>query len=261
MTVRQWAAGAMAAGLMVSLAACSDGATSASNTDTALPPTKVAALSQAGFGEAVTAAQQQAKSVHIESTIQAAGQTVTMSGDVTGLSDVKTLAMSMAVDVMDKDIDLRLVDQMLYVKGLGVGTDKPWVKLDLTDANNPLSSFLDSAGPQSFLSYLKAVSKIRDEGTEVVDGVETRHYTVTINTAKALAASPAMKGHGAVSKLGLPAKLKADVWLNADNLPVKMAVKLGDVASFEAHFTDYGKRVVVKAPPARSVGTFGSIPG
>jgi hypothetical protein len=260
MTVRQWAVGAMAAGLMVSLGACSDDAKSASTSDAALAPTKVAALSQAGFGEAVIEAQEQAKSVHIESTIKAAGQTVTMSGDVTGLSDVKTLAMSMAVDAMNKNIEVRLVDQVLYVRGLGVDADKPWVKLDLTESN-PMSSFLDSAGPQSFLSYLKAVSKIRDEGTEVVDGVETRHYTVTINTAKALAANPAMKGHGAISKLGLPAKLKADAWLNADNLPVKMAVKLGDVASFEAHFSDYGKRVVVKAPPARSVGTFGSIPG
>jgi hypothetical protein len=85
--------------------------------------------------------------------------------------------------------------------------------------------------------------------------VRAHHYTVTINTARALAANPAFKGQD-LSKLGMPKTLHTDVWLDSDNRPVKMTVVIGTLLSLEVHVSKYGEPVAVHAPPAGQVGTF-----
>jgi hypothetical protein len=256
MTMQRFAAAVGAAALAVTMSACGADNTA---TDTAASGRDVAAaLTPANFTQSVTAAQKAVKSAHMDATVTFGGQQGSISGDFSGSPDEpSSMAMDMRLKVAGKDVEIRLVKQVLYVHAPGMPghSSKPWLKLDLSDPSNPLSSILDSANPKSFTSYLQAVKGFKDRGAETVDGVSTRHYTVTIVTAKAMADSPAFKGQD-LSKLGLPKTVTGDVWLNSDNLPVKMVVAIGSLGSFEAHFSKYGEPVSIDAPPANQVGSF-----
>lgn len=249
MRVRRLAAAVAAAGLMVSLSGC--------GSDSAGGGGAAATLTQANFSRTVTAAQQGAKSAHLEATLKAAGQTVSMSGDVSGLGDVASSTMDLKIKAAGKQLEMRVVHKVLYMHGGGlpVSHGKSWLEVDLNDPHNPLSNILDTAGPRSLTTYLQAVKSLRDGGEETVDGVKAHHYTVTIDTMKALAANKALKGLD-LSKLGLPKTLTTDVWLDSANRPVKMTVRIGKLASVEAHLSKYGEPVSVQAPPASQVGTF-----
>jgi hypothetical protein len=249
MRLRRMAAGAIAAGMMVSLSGCGSSTGSSSG--------DAAALTQANFSQTVTSAQQAAKSAHFVASIKAAGHSISMSGDASGFADLASAAMDLKVKASGKSIEMRLVHKVLYLHGAGMPAPagKSWVKVDLNDANNPLSKILDTAGPRSMLTYLRSVTSLDDKGMQSVDGVQAHHYTVTINTAKALAANPAFKGQD-LSKLGMPKTLHTDVWLDSDNRPVKMTVAIGKLLSLEVHVSKYGEPVTVHAPPAAQVGTF-----
>ncbi len=261
--VRRMAAGVLAAGLLVSLSGC--GSDTAATNDNAGGSNAPMTLSKANFSSAMAAAQGDVQSSHFNATIKAMGQSVSMSGDVSGFGDPANISMQMRVDVAGKQVEMRLVRKVIYVRSAGLlGTgSKPWVKVDLGDAANPFSQMLKNANPADFGAYLKAVKSLKDKGLETVDGVSTHHYTLTVDTAKAMAAGHAMQGGGmskmqgqGMSQLGVPAQIAVDAWLNGDNLPVKMTVDLGKTASIEAHFSKYGKPVSVQAPPAKQVGTF-----
>jgi hypothetical protein len=43
------------------------------------------------------------------------------------------------------------------------------------------------------------------------------------------------------------------VYVDDDNLPVEIKVDLAAAGAFEVHFSDYGKDVSIKAPPADQV--------
>jgi hypothetical protein len=254
MRVRGFAAAAMAAGLMVSLAGCGNNAGSSSGSGSG---DAAATLTQANFTKTVTTAQQGAKSAHFDASVKAAGQSVVISGDVAGFADVGSAKMDMNVQAAGKHLEIRLLHKVLYVHGAGMplAHGKSWLKVDLSDPRNPLSKILETAGPQSMAMYLQAVKSLRDRGIETVDGVKAHHYTLTIDTAKALAANPALKGHD-LSKLGMPKTLTTDVWLDADNRPIKLTVVVGKLLTFVAHVSKYGEAFSVHAPPAGQVGTF-----
>jgi len=259
--LRRRAAGAVTAALILAVSACgggSDGSDSAGS-DGGTPvndkTANLAVLTKSDFSDVVTQAQQQAKSGHIEATLDAAGQTGKISADVAGLGDPANLTMAMTVGFGGRSLDLRLVDKVLYLKGVNSNPAKPWVQIDLSDRDNPLTTLFDQANPESFTAYLRSVQDLQDKGVETVDGVQTRHYVITIDTAKAMAASPATKGTD-VSKLGLPAKLSPEVWVDTQNRPVRMLVALGNAGSVDVHFSDFGKKVSVSAPPAAKVSEF-----
>jgi hypothetical protein len=247
MRLRRMAAAAIAAGMMVSLSGCG-GAGSGSG---------AATLTQANFSRTVSSAQQAAKSAHFVASIKAAGHSISMSGDVSGFGGLASAVMDLNVKAAGKSLEMRLVHTVLYLHGGGipVPSGKSWVKVDLNDPGNPLSKILDTAGPRSMMTYLQAVKGLRDRGMETVDGVRAHHYTVTIDTAKALAANPAFKGQD-LSKLGMPKTLSTDVWLDSDNRPVKMAVVIGKLLTLQILVSKYGEPVAVHAPPAGQVGTF-----
>jgi hypothetical protein len=253
--VRRLSAMLLAVGLMFGLVACNDnGGSSATGLADQQGP---AALTKDNLASSIVAAQAKAGTAHIEATITAAGQPGSISADVKGLGDLNTVAMDMSAKLAGTSMRLLVVDNVLYVKSAALNSDpsKPWLKVSLGDTSNPLSKIFDSANPANFTAYLRGITKFRDEGLQTVDGVQTRHYSVTVDTAKMLAGNPVLKGQD-MSSLGLPGQLTSDVYVNSDNLPVKMSVTMGSAASLEAHFSKYGEPVDIQAPPADQVSKF-----
>lgn len=247
---------------MMSLTACGadtsePAATPASVVDDQSSSQDGATLTKANFTQQLTAAQQQVGSAHVEATLDFSGQQGTVSGDFAGFGGLGDLMMDTTVDVAGQHLSLLVVDSTVYLRGAGLSSDpsKPWVRVDLDDPKNPLSSLLDSADPANFSAYLEGVQDLESRGAETVDGVQTQHYTATIDTDTMLKANSMFGGQDAAS-LHMPAQITTDVWVDDKNLPVEVAVSLGDAGSLEAHFSQYGEPVSVQAPPAGQVTEF-----
>lgn len=260
--VRRFGMSMLAAGFALVLAGCSDSEevvtgdqTSAEQTTTAAPSPPV--LTKENFATKLAAAQAEAGSAHFEATIEVSGQTGDMSGDVDNLGDVENMAMDMAMDIGGQQLEIVLVDKALYIKGAAMSAEpgKPWIKVDISDPNNPVSQLFQATNPSNFTAYLEGVTSFEDNGPESVNGVETRHYTVTVDTAKMLKANPAFKGQD-VSSLGLPAEVTSEVYVDSNNLPIKMSVGMGSAGTFEASFSKYGEPADIEAPPANQVSEF-----
>lgn len=214
-------------------------------------------LSEKNFASELTAAQADVGSAHIEATIGASGQTGKMVADVDGLGNADNLAMDLALDIAGQELKMVLVDKALYIQGANISSDpaKPWVKIDISEPNNPLAQLFDATNPANFTAFLEGVTRFEDKGIETVDGVEARHYSVTVDTAKMLAANPAFEGQN-VEGLGLPDEVTSEVYVDSDNLPVLISLTMGSAGSFEAHFSKYGEPVDIQAPPANKVSEF-----
>jgi len=94
-----------------------------------------------------------------------------------------------------------------------------------------------------------------DTGTVEFTVQGRRDYTVTVDTAEMLESNPVFRGQDAAT-LGLPAELTSEVYVDSENRPVRIQVELGEIGSFDAHFSDYGKDVSVEAPDPSTVGEF-----
>jgi hypothetical protein len=240
--------------LLLGLVACGGGSNSgASGVARQQGP---AVLSKDAFTSALTRAQAKAGSAHIDAKIKAAGQSGSLSADVSGLADPSKVAMNLSLGLAGQHLQLVVLDKELYVKGSPVGTSpgKPWLKVN-AGAANPLSKVFDSVNPANYIAFLNGITTYRNRGLETVDGVQTRHYTVTVDTAKMLARNPALRGQS-ISSLGLPNAMTSEVYVDSADRPVKLSVGLGSVASIEAHFSKYGQPVQISAPPADQVSEF-----
>jgi len=184
---------------------------------------------------------------------------MTMSGDYAGSGDPDTMMMDMSIDVAGQQMQMKVVDKSLYMKGPGISASaaKPWVQVDLDDPNSPFASLFESADPQAFTDYFAGAQSLKNLGSETVDGVETTHYAVTVSTKKMLAGNKQFQGMDPTT-MGFPKQIKINAWLNSDQLPIKMVVPFGGLGSFEAHFSKYGEPVDVQAPPANLVSQYGS---
>ncbi len=258
MTMRRLAVSLVATGLLVGLAGCGDdGSTDPSNDPAATPaPDSPALLTKETFAEEIDAAQKSAGSAHIEATVAAPGESLEMSGDVAGLGGPDATEMDVTATIQGTEMRLLILDKVLYIQGKMFAPEgKEWLKIDLSDPSDPMAQIFDATNPNNFTAYLEGITDFEDKGVETVDGVETRHYTITVDTAEMLKANPMFKGQEA-GTLGLPDTLTSEVYVDGDNRPVQLQVGLGDSGSIDVNFSDYGKPVSVKAPDPSTVGEF-----
>jgi hypothetical protein len=258
MSLKKTLAAAVAAAATLTVAGCG------SATDISGSPVAVANLTSSGFATALTSAISHAKSVHIAGTLEAQGQTLTVTGDQS-FGDHTFTGMAGAVTISTAGMgsfEARIVHGIVYVNGarLGFGraSGKPWLKLDLTDPQNPLSSLLgqitDTLGPGQLTGMLKGLSTVAAVGPETVDGTPTTHYRVSVDTAKLgskLGLDPS-RLHGAA----LPKTVRYDVWLDSRSRPVRVSLKTAELGA-DLHFSKWDQPVHVVPPPASQVSSFG----
>jgi hypothetical protein len=221
-------------------------------------------LTKSAFATALTDATSHARSVHVNGTIQAQGQSITMTGDesfgdgtLTGMrGDLSAVLPGMG------SLELRLIGGVLYANGgqllSGQLGGKPWLKIDLTDTSNPIGSMLSqlpaTMGRGQFSAIAKGLSTLKAVGRETVDGAATTHYQVSVDTSRLGTALGIPTGQlGAVA---LPKTIRYDVWLDAGSRPVKVVMKYREYG-VDLLFSRWGEPVHVAAPPPAQVGTAG----
>ena len=114
----------------------------------------------------------------------------------------------------------------LHLPQLAQGGGKPWLKIDVAavakarlgvDITGIIQS--QSSDPASGLRLLQGANEVTKIGTEVVRGVQTTHYRVVIDLAKAVQASPAQYRDAMQKLISLYTvkTLPIDVWLDGQN--------------------------------------------
>ena len=205
------------------------------------------------FSDAMSAAT----TVHVD--MKMTGQ-VQMSGS--GDMDMKSKPVTADLKLSSSSlggssIRMLMVDNAMYLQMAQLG-DK-YLKVALDGKDNPLGQMgLDSIDPTAmFDKFSDAVSGGTYVGKETVDGTATDHYRLSID-AKAIAlALPSMP---AEASSAIPATETVDVWFDGDGRYKQMKMDAGGATVTET-FSDWGKSVTVKAPPASQVQDMSSALG
>jgi hypothetical protein len=143
---------------------------------------------------------------------------------------------------------------------------KHWVELDLSKLGQAAGLDLGklvSGGqlqPGDLLSMLTSEgATIRNLGPATVDGVAATHYSVKIDTAKALEAKGLTSPLIAAIAVTVPT-VPEDVWIGKDGLVRRIHVALGLAQSgrqarvgMTMDLYDYGADVAIEAPPSSDV--------
>jgi hypothetical protein len=158
-------------------------------------------------------------------------------------------------------LEMIMLDQVLYLTGAGMGMDlgdKKWLKIDMSDPDSIFGMLGKSTDPALMFKAMEEPKEFELLGTEEVDGVETNHYRVVMDTA---AYAEAMEIPAQMSS-AMPEDIAVEMWVDADNLPRKFRQELevpamgGGPASSsttEGTYSDYGTDVTIEAPPASEV--------
>jgi hypothetical protein len=216
-------------------------------------------LSLDPVAKAATASSKQT-SEHMELTakVTTGGQTVSMTGEGDFRNDPNLGRMTMSVQSAGKTFTMREVLSGLTVyiasdlfKGQ-LPSGKSWMAIDLTKTGKALGldvGGISSQSPVSTLDQLKANGDVTKVGTETIDGVETTHYTATIDPAKTAKLAKAL--HITVSYK------PADVWIDANGLVRRMHLAYSQTAGTSTpastndttiSFSNYGTEVQVDLP-------------
>ncbi|WP_370616267.1 DUF6612 family protein [Mumia qirimensis] len=207
-------------------------------------------LTTANFAEVVSGAQTDARSTHMTMSMEVAGQSIEAQADVTTDTDPTKSAMRMTMDMGGQDVEMVLVDGVVYTKAPGMPEGK-WMKIDLADAagaaGGSFAQLRDSIDPAQSIKNLKdSLKDLKDTGeTETLDGVEARRFDAVVDTSK-LAGLPAAAG------AQIPDEITYQYWVGPDNLPRKVVLE-GLGTPMELTFSKWGEDVAVEAPPAADV--------
>ena len=148
------------------------------------------------------------------------------------------MAMTMRFDGVDMPADMPAIEyiidiesQTMYINAeafadSGMDVDTAWVAVDLSE-----TSMMDDLGaigsnPAEMAGSLADAEGVEDLGMETVDGVEVRHYQVTVGIADVLAANPSLEGQYEDAGAELPDEIVYDVYIDESNLLRRMTFDL-----------------------------------
>jgi hypothetical protein len=137
------------------------------------------------------------------------------------------------------DVQLIVDDNTLYVGASGLGEllpiDLPWVSIDLDVVAEKSGASSDDlwgstmVDPVALARLLLDADDVADVGVEIIDGVETMRFRVTVDLTGALDAVPGVRDR--IGDIDLPDELAYDVWVSVDNQLRRAALNV-DAAGF-----------------------------
>jgi hypothetical protein len=264
----------------VTLTACSG--TPSTSTPSGAGSTSAAAETKSGKGtfdslralsDAVTEKSDNAKSSHVTFSGTVAGTKIDGEGDLNFNGDSVSMQMTMSVAEAGGEVTLRLIDKIMYMKmPAPMQPGKPWLKLDLSDPNNPLAAglggALDSAkgsDPRETLKQLAEAGEIKSVKDDEIDGKATKHYTLVVDVTKMAKDNGLGVDETTIKEMGKTGmkELPVEVWIDEDSLPVRLVMDIPagkESGKIQTDYSDWGKAVKVEAPPAAEVMEFPKMP-
>jgi hypothetical protein len=218
-------------------------------------------------------------------TVPGTGGTMTLSGVqawAPAAIDATVKGAGLSTETGDANASMRVVlkDKVEYIDMSAMGPEvtkefdgKTWMKLDLEQlakqapdkvSAQQMTSGLDSMDqqdPSQSLALLHDSPNVKDLGKVTVNGVEAEHYKGTLTLEEALKQNDSAGLMTAEERQNLKTAAKKqgikgyafDIWVNSDDLPVRMnmtmSTKQGSI-KVKADYSDFGAQVNITPPPA-----------
>jgi len=206
--------------------------------------------------------------VNVQQQAGGSGGSLALSGQVTGAIDFRTPAGTMTYSLSPGDMsgEMILDGTVWYVKMpalTGLAGGKQWLELDVTKSGEhgqQALAMLKLFDPARLFGLLGSAGTFTAAGRETVGGVDTTHYTGSIDGAKFAAAI----GAPSRARDHEQATFAADAWVDAHGYLRRLAFALPTTAASPAvkvtvDFSDFGTTVDVTPPPADQVEDLSSL--
>jgi len=181
-------------------------------------------------------------------------------------------------DGFDEPMQMVVDGTTIYMRAPMLSGAEEWVSLDPEDMGMSSDALGFGAGTYDPSSYLESLRGVSGEpevvGTEEVRGVETTHYEASMNLADAIAEAPEEQRALVEEVLGQlgDGTIPLDVWVDADGLPRRLAMDMGEMFSslglgsemsavMTMEFFDYGQPVDIQVPSPDEVQPFTGLLG
>ena len=183
---RQLSLGVVLLVLPVGAAACGGGGGKGSTTG----ETDAASVVQAAVAKTAKAGGEHAV---LTASVKAAGQSVTLSGtgDFDSAKHLGKLQASITLAGVDTKIEEVLSGSTIYVStplfAAVLPGGKTWLKVDLANPPKSLGAYATALGtqdPAAALAQLKALTGVKEAGSQTIAGVDSTRYRGTIDVAK-----------------------------------------------------------------------------
>jgi hypothetical protein len=219
---------------------------------------KTAATKSAKVSLSMTVGSSQAAAVKFDGAVDFETGDAQFTADLGGLMG----------SFMPDGLEMRVVDKVAYVKLpgslsgiLGGSGDGKWLSIDASKAGTSSGGFssFGQGDPTKFLAYLETVSDdVKQVGTDTVRGVETKHYTATLDLGKTIDRAKVPdalreKLKGLLQQGGAQAQtIPVEVWVDSDGHVRRTTMQMQS-ATVTLEFYDFGAPVNVEAPPADQI--------
>jgi hypothetical protein len=265
LSVRRAATSVAATAVVLTLAACggddkatdtsssaaSSSASASSSSDTTPSAAAGGELSAEQFGTIIKTALDKATTAHVSMDLGGSG---TAEGDADWTKSPPEMTMTMSMAQLGGDVEARLVDGTMYMKGATFG-DK-WIAIPMDDPNSPLGALGGSLDvTKSLEQFAAAVTSVKDLGHETVDGDSLEHYSTTVDRSKLLEQLPSAAAGAAGS---LPKTLDQDWWFDSDGLIRQFSFGYGSTP-LTFKLSNWGEDVSIEAPPSDQVTSMPSM--
>ncbi|MFD8571270.1 hypothetical protein [Streptomyces sp. NPDC059639] len=135
---------------------------------------------------------------------------------------------------------------------------KHWMRIDVSAVMGEAGadSIADNADPTAGLRYIGASKNVKEVGEESVRGKKAVHYRGSIGAAQVNSSSKFSAAEKKAALKSLAAgggRLTYDVWVDGDDLPVRMKQQGGGM-DVTMDFLKFGAAKPITAPPASDTG-------
>lgn len=199
----------------------------------------------AAFVDRLKAAGADTTTVHVEMDMSGQGQTITMEGDTR--LDATNPAMKLDMSVSGIKLQMRVVDKLVYVKGMPGQSPTKWARFDeKSTMGRQIAASADQADPRKMYDqFERGLTKVESIGTQSVDGERMEAYDLTLDSKKAL-------GNAGTASPGMPETVRYRVWLDRNDDMRKVTFEVTGVKA-TVRMSKYGEPVDITAPPAGQV--------
>ncbi|TSD58687.1 hypothetical protein [Aeromicrobium piscarium] len=207
-------------------------------------------LTKENFIEEISAAQVEARTVHVVTTTTIGGQELSMEGQAVISEDAKTDAATLSMDLAalgGSSMDLRMVDQVLYVN-MGQATQDEFYRIDLGGDSDvdEFSDMLEQVNPSAQLKMIGESMtdfSVEGDGGEI-DGVPTTRYVLMIDPVAMYEA----QGLDPETMVDLPDAVEYVVHVGADLLPRRMEAEIPGTGSSAVEWSRWGEEIAIEVP-------------
>jgi hypothetical protein len=211
-------------------------------------------LTKANISQRMTDAMAAKGSMHLEMSIDAGAQKITMVGDQVLGKDAESTKMSIEYSESGEDaLRMRLVDGIVYAN-LGNSSNNKYVRFDPADPTSrmgqsfaPLLDELDLS--TSIRQFKDAIIDVEEDGGQKkIDGVRTMPYRVTIDVDRAVKSGALDKDSGLMAGTSV----EYTFYIDDQDLLRRMEFTVG-AAKARMNVTNLGEPIRITAPPADQV--------